>query len=79
VGHSVVADEVAGCGDSADDLRALADVVADEEKSGADVVAGEDFEKALGDDVIGAVVVGEGDLVGVARRYEDFAEELRLR
>ena len=63
VGHGVVADEVSGCGDGAGDLRALTDVAADEEEGGAYVVAGEDFEKALGDDVVGAVIVGEGDFV----------------
>ena len=66
VGHGVVADEVSGCGDGADDLRALTDVIADEEEGGANVVVGEDVEKALGDDIVGAVVVGEGDFVGVA-------------
>ena len=79
VGHGVVADEVSGCGDGADDLRALTDVAADEEEGGADVVAGEDVEKALGDDVVGAVVVGEGDFVGIAAGDEDFAEDLGLR
>ncbi len=46
-------------------LGALADVAADEEESGAGVVAGEDVEEALSGDVVGAVVVGEGDLVWV--------------
>jgi len=79
VGHGVVADEVSGCGDGAGDLRALTDVVADEEEGGANVVEREDFEKAFGDDVVGAVVVGEGDFVWVARGNEDLAEELGLR
>ena len=57
----------------------LTDVAADEEEGGADVVAGEDFEKALGDDVVGAVVVGECDFVGVAAGDKDVAEELGLR
>src|SRR5260370_26187219 len=63
MGDGVVANEVAGRGDGAYDLRALADVAADEEEGGADVVQGEDVQKALGDDVVGAVVVGEGDFV----------------
>ena len=40
---------------------------------------GEDVKKALGDDVVGAVVVGEGDLVWFAGGDENFAEDLRLR
>ena len=79
VGHGVVADEVAGGGYGAGDLWTLEDVAADHEEGGAGVVAGEDFEEALGGDVIGAVVVGEGDLAGFLRGYEDLAEELRLR
>ena len=49
----MVADEVSGCGDGADDLRTLTSIVADEEESGADGVTGEDVEKALGDDSLG--------------------------
>ena len=44
-----------------------------------DVVPGENVEKALGDDVVGPVVVGEGDFVWVAGGDEDFAEDLGLR
>jgi hypothetical protein len=58
----VVADEVSGGCDGAGDGGALLDVAADEEECGAGVVAGENFEEALGGDVVGAVVVGEGDL-----------------
>src|SRR5213075_672221 len=58
--HGVVADEMPGCGDSTGDLRALANVAADEEEAGVDIVAGEDLEKALRDDIVGAVVEGEG-------------------
>ncbi len=76
VGHGVVADEVSGRGDGADDLRALTDVVADEEEGSAVAVAGEEVEKTLGDDVVGAVVEGEGDFVWVARGDEEFAEDL---
>src|ERR1700722_5001545 len=78
VGHRMVADEVAGGGDGAGDLGALADVAADEEERRSDLVAGEDFEEALGGDVVGAIVVGEGDLVGVAARDEGGPEELGL-
>jgi hypothetical protein len=75
----VVADKVSGCGDGAGDLRALTDIAADEEEGGAYVAVGEDVEKALGNDVIRAVVVGEGDFVWVAAGYENLAEELGLR
>ena len=79
VSHGVVADEVSGRGDSADDLRALPDEISDEEEGSADVVVREDFEKALGDDVVRAVVVGESDFVWIAAGDKDFAEDLRLR
>ena len=68
VGHGVVADEVSGGGDGSGDGGTLADEAADHEEGGADVVAGEDFEEALGGEVVGAVVVGEGDLFGVRGR-----------
>ena len=79
VGHGVVADEVAGGGDGSRTMWGRwTDEAADDEEGGADVVAGEDFEEALGGDVVGAVVVGEGDFVGVGRGDEGFAEELGL-
>ncbi len=75
----MVADEVSSGSCGADDLRALADEAADHEERGAGVVAGEDFGQALGGDVVGAVVVGEGDLAGIVAGDDDRAEELRLR
>jgi len=78
VSHGVVADEMAcGC-DSASDGGALLDVAADEEEGSSSVAGGENFEEAFGGDVVGAIVVGEGDLVGVAVGDEEFAEELGL-
>ena len=74
----MVADEVAGGGDGSGDGWALADEAADHEEGGADVVLGEDFEQALGGDVVGAVVIGEGDLVGIVAGDEDSSEELGL-
>ena len=74
----MVADDVASGGDGAGDLRTLADVAADHEEGGADLVAGEDFEEAFGGEVVGAVVVGEGDLFGAAGGDEDGAEDLGL-
>src|SRR5271168_4038461 len=78
MGHGVVADEVAGGGNGAGDLRTLADEAADQEERSSDFVAGEDFEEPFGSDVVGAVVVGEGDLVGVAAGDENGSEDLRL-
>lgn len=79
VGHGVVADEVAGCGDGSGKVGTLADEATDEEEGGADLVAGEDFEEAFGGGGVGTVVVGEGDLVGIGARSEDFAEDLGVR
>lgn len=42
-------------------------------------MVGENVEKALGNDVVGAIVVGECDFVRVSAGYQDFAEDLRLR
>ncbi len=78
VGHGVVADEVAGGGDLADERGALADEAADEEEGGVGLMFGEDFEEVRGGFGVGAVVVGEGDLVGFRRGDESGAEELRL-
>ena len=75
----MVANEVARGGDGADNLRALANESADEEEGGADVVLRQDVKQTLGDDVVGSVVVGEGDFVGVAGGDEDLAEDLGLR
>ena len=76
--HGVVADEMPGCGDGADDVRTLTDEVADEEESGMDVVRGEKVEEPFGDDIVGAVVVGQCDLIWIAGSDEDFAEDLGL-
>lgn len=78
VGHGVVPDKVSGSGYGAGEIGPLAYEAADHEESGADVVAGQDFEEALGDAGVGAVVVGQGDLVGAGASNEDFAEELGL-
>ena len=79
MGHGVVADEVAGCGDGSGKVGTLADEATDEEEGGVDLVAGEDFEEAFGGGGVGTVVVGEGDLVGIGARSEDFAEDLGVR
>jgi hypothetical protein len=75
----VVADEVAGGMNSADDVRALTDEAADHEESSAGFVAGENVEQPVGVGVVGAVVVGEGDFFGIATRDEGATEELGPR
>jgi len=76
VGVGVVADEVSGSVDAANDFGALADEAADHEEGRSGVVAGEEFEERVGGDVVGAVVVGEGYLVGVGASDDRVAEEL---
>ncbi len=72
----MVADGVAGCGYGSGDGRALADEVANHKEGGVDVVEGEDFEEALGGEVVGAIVEGEGDLGWVGGIDDGFAEDL---
>ena len=76
--HGVVADDVAGGGDSAGEGGGAEDVGADEEEGGLDVVDGEDFQELGGGEGVGSVVKGEGDLRGVGRGDEDGAAELGL-
>lgn len=79
MGDSVVADEVT-CGlDLADDVWPPANVAADEEKGGADTVLREEIEEASGPGIIGAVVIGQGELCGIGAGNQGAAEELGLR
>ena len=64
----MVTNDVAGLSDGAGDFRMLSDVTSDEEKSCVHVVFGEDVEKAQSVRVVGAVVVGEGELAGVVAK-----------
>ena len=79
MGHGVVANEVAGRGHGTSDLWTLADETPDEEEARANLMVGEDVQKPLGGDVVGAIVIGEGDLVGVMAGDENRSEELGLR
>ena len=72
----VVADEVPGLVDLLDQRALGGGVFAEQEKGGADVVLGEDFEELGGPLGVGAVVEGEGEFVGLARGDEGGAEEL---
>ena len=78
VAPGVVADEVAGGDDPADEFRGGVGVAAEEEESGADFVGGEQFEQMRGPDGIGAVIEGKGQLAGPERGDEGGAEELRV-
>ena len=60
--EGVIADGVSGLNDGAGDFWALVDVAADQKKSCVDIVAGEDVEQAKSVWVVGAVVIGEGEL-----------------
>ncbi len=73
----VVADQVPGGVDAADELRALADEAADHEEGRARVVGGQHLEQRFGGGVVGAVVVGQRGFVGVVAGDECVAEELR--
>lgn len=79
MGDGVVADEVAGGLDLANEAGALANVACDEEERGADSVLREEIEEASGPGVVGAVIVGQRELGGIAAGDEGAAEELRLR
>ena len=74
---AMVGDGVAGLVHLADESGLECGVFADEEEGGAGVVAGENLEQLRGPAGIGAVVEGEGDLVGACRRLEGAAVELR--
>ena len=58
----VIADEVAGVGDSAGEFWLGLRKFADHEEGGVHIVLGEDVEEARRPCGIGAVVEGEGDL-----------------
>lgn len=79
VGDGVVADEVTGSVDFADEVGTLADVAADKEEGRTQAMLREEIEQMPGPGVIGAVVVGQGELSGITARDEGMSEELRLR
>jgi hypothetical protein len=72
----VVADEVAGVGDLANELRIGLSAAAYEKEGGADVAAGEQIEQARRPGGVGAVVEGEGEFAGARRSDERGTEEL---
>ncbi len=54
-------------------------MASDEEEGGAEAVLREEVEEAPGPGIVGAVVVGEGELRGIVSGDQGAAEELRLR
>ena len=74
----VVTDEVTCRAHRADEVGALLDKFADDEEGGLDPEAVEHGEKLGGGAVVGTVIVGKGDLVGIMASDEGAAEELRL-
>jgi hypothetical protein len=67
---------VSGSVYGAGDLGPLADEAADHEEAGANIVAREDLKQSHCGGVVGAVVVGEGDLGGVSASNDGAPEEL---
>jgi hypothetical protein len=65
---SVIADNVSGGSDLADDIGALGDIATDQEEGGADLVTVQNFEQARGPRIVGAIVEGEGQLAGTRVR-----------
>ena len=80
MGDGVVADDVAGLDNFADDFRMLPHVVSDQKESGVDAVPREDFQQTQRVRVVGAVIIGEGDLMGgTGESDESFPVPLRRR
>jgi len=77
VGPGMIADEVAGMGDAARQLRLGPGEFANHEKGSVYVVFGENVEQTRCPCGVGAVVEGEGELAGAARGDERTAEDLR--
>lgn len=79
VGPGMVADEVAGLVNAADEIGDDLGVAADEEKGGADVAGGQLVEQLRRPSGIRAVVEGEGEIAGALRGAERGTEEARGR
>src|SRR6202035_4264772 len=80
MGEGVVADDVASSNNFASDIRTFFNVAPDQEESCVDAVFSEDVKQVLSVRVIGAIVVGEGELArAVARSCESFAVPLPRR
>src|SRR5580692_5521227 len=75
----VVADEVSGGLDAADESGLCIGVAANEEESGADVMLGENVEQPRSAGGVGTVVKGESEFTGAARGGQRESKELRAR
>ena len=73
----VVADEVTGGNDLADEGRLGLGAAADHEEDGVDIAAGQDFEKTRSPSGVGAVVEGKRQLAGTLRAGEHRSEDPR--
>ena len=63
VGEGVVAKDVAGLDDLADDLGPLLNVASNQKKSRVYLMLGEDIQSTQGVRIVGAIVVGECELL----------------
>src|ERR1035437_3426814 len=77
MGPGMVADEVTGGGNLADERGFGLGAAADQKEGGADIAAGENVEQTGRPDGVGAVVEGEGEFAGARRSDERGAEDLR--
>jgi hypothetical protein len=75
----VVADEMAGGVDAANDILPLAHESANHEERSVSVVVSKEVKERVGGDVVRAIVVGERDLVWIIARDNRVAEELGSR
>ena len=71
MGEGVVADDMARLENFAGDFRTLLNVAADQKKGCMDAVLCQDIEQSMGMRVVGAVVVGEGDLSSAAGETDE--------
>ena len=76
--HRVIADEMSGRMNAAHKIWMLPDEFPDHEEGGPGVIAGQQVQQRGGGFRVGAIVVGEGPLLGVATANEGPAKELRL-
>jgi hypothetical protein len=63
VGESVIADDMSGFDDFAGEVGTLLDVASNQEKCGMHAVLSEDLQQPQRVRIVGAVVVGEGELL----------------
>lgn len=77
--HRVVADQVPRSLDLADQARALAHETSDQKERRAEIVARQQIEQVRSPRIIGAIVIGERNLVRIAAREDCRSKKLRPR